>query len=360
MHSKRSSNLSCAGLLMTKKKIVIAGAYGVGNFGDEAILSGTLNLLRSNANFNDNELIVFSRNPVETIAIHEIEAKHRNIFDLLQSNEVIIGGGELFQSWGNMVIKYSLLGLISKMLGKRVSFHAVGVSSNLGQLGEFLALLILNVADYISVRDSKSKKRLLDLGVKKPIRVVADPSFSVKAISEREAMSLLESEGIPIDKTKIRIALVSQYFKDRELTEKVHNFLLGFLKDLLSNNPDLQVIFIPFLKHIDNPFDSDIFYGEWLEKRLDSNRFTLLRHNYKPQQLMGIMGLMDGLLSTRLHPLIFATKMKVPAIAIGVFEKTISFCESYGVPTVPVEELIKMHQLMKDLLQNKRQGRLTK
>lgn len=345
---------------MTKKKIVIAGAYGVGNFGDEAILSGTLNMLRSDANFNDNKLLVFSRNPAETMAVHEVEAKHRNISDLIKSTEVIIGGGELFQSWGNMVIKYSMLGLISKILGKRVSFHAVGVSPNLGQLGGFLARLSLNAADCISVRDQKSKERLLDLGVKKPIHVVADPSFSVKPIAEKEAQSLLESEGFTIDKTKIRIALVSQYFKDRELSDKVHTFLLGFLKDLLSNNPDLQVIFIPFLKHIDNPFDSDIIYGEWLEKELGSNQFSLLRHNYKPPELIGIMGLMDGLLSTRLHPIIFATKMKVPAIAVGVFEKTIAFCENYGVPIVSVDELKKLPQLINELLQTIRQGRLSR
>ncbi len=345
---------------MIKRKIVIAGAYGVGNFGDEAILAGTLNLLRSKANFDNNILLVFSRNPVETIAIHEIKAKRRNIFDLLQSTEVIIGGGELFQNWGNMVIKYSLLGLISKILGKRVNFHAVGVSSNLGQIGEVLAWLSLNLADSISVRDQKSKKRLVDLGVKKSIHVVPDPSFSIKAIAEEESRSLLDTEGISIDKNKIQIALVSQYFKDKELGVKVHLFLLHFLKDLLSNNPDLQVIFIPFLKHIDNLFDSDIIYGAWLEKQLGNNQFKLLRHNYKPAQLMGIMGLMDGLLSTRLHPLIFATKMKVPAIGIGIFEKTISFCENYGVPIVSIEELTKITQLINDLLQNKRKERLSR
>jgi L-malate glycosyltransferase len=340
---------------MTKKKIVIAGAFGIGNFGDEAILSGTLNLLKSNPSFDNSELIVFSRNPIETMAVHGVESRRRNIFDLLRSSEVIIGGGELFQSWGNMVIKYSLLGLISKILGKRVSFHAVGVSSNLGTLGEVLTRLSLNVADYVSVRDQKSKRRLMDLGVKEPIRVLVDPAFSMEAISEEESNFLLVKEGITIDKKNIRIAIVSQYFADRKLSDKIHNFLLVFLKDILFNNPDLQVIFVPFLRHIDNSFDSDIIYGEWLEKRLGTHQFIVLRNSYTPQQMMGILGLMDGLLSTRLHPLILASKMKVPAIGICVFEKTTSFCEDYGIPMVLVNELTMIPEKFSDLICSLRQ-----
>ena len=104
--------------IMAKKKILIAGAYGVGNLGDEAILAGTLNLMKVNLDLSENEIIVFSRNPKETRKTHNIESRRRNLIDLLRSDEVLIGGGELFQSLGNMAVKYSVLGLMCKMLRK--------------------------------------------------------------------------------------------------------------------------------------------------------------------------------------------------------------------------------------------------
>jgi polysaccharide pyruvyl transferase WcaK-like protein len=339
---------------MVRKKILIVGAYGVGNLGDEAILAGTLNLLKANPDLRKKKIIVFSRNPRETKRIHKIKATRRNPVDLLKSSEVIIGGGELFQSLGNMAIKYSLLGLAIKILRKHVVFHAIGVSSNLGRLEKFLTRLSLNVANQITTRDQPSKNRLLKLGVNKTIRVITDPSFYVKPISHKEACSLLEKEGIQFNKTNTRIAITSQYFQNRELNVQIYRVLLGFLKKVLANNSDVQVIFIPFTKHVDKPLDSDIIYGKWLDKQLKTDNFRVIEGNYSPQQMMGIIGLMDVVLSTRFHPLVFGTKMNVSAIGIGVFEKTISFCTQHDIPLVKVNELSKIPYLINNIIKTKR------
>jgi len=339
--------------IMAKKRILIAGAYGVGNLGDEAILAGTLNLMRANSDLRKNEVIVFSRNPSETEKIHRIETRRRNPVDLLRSDEVIIGGGELFQSFGNMAIKYSLLGLICKTLRKNLIFHAIGASSDLGRVEKMFTRLSLNVADQITVRDKASKRRLLDLGVNKTINILDDPAIYVKPITQFMASFLLEKEGIQTNKNSIRIAIVSQLFQNRKLNDEFYRFLLEFLKDFLSKNSDINVIFVPFNKHFDKPLDSDIIYGKWLEKQLKTKKFKAIEGNYSPSQMMGIIGLMDIVLSTRLHPLIFATKMKVSAIGIGVFDKTIAFCKHHKIPLVKASELKKIPVLINNLIKNK-------
>lgn len=339
---------------MANKKILIVGAYGVGNIGDEAILAGSLNLLKIKPDLNKNEIIVFSRDPNETKKIHKIVAKRRNLVDLLKTNEVIIGGGELFQKLGNMAIKYSFLGLISKMLRKHVVFHAIGVSSDLSRLEKVLTRFSLNVVDQITVRDKASKQRLLDLGVNKTISVIADPSLQMKPVSNKIAYSLLEKEGIQFNKTNIRIAIISQHFQNRELNAQIYRFLFRYFKELLAKNSDIQVIFVPFNKHLDKPLDRDILYGKWLEKQLKSNNFKVIQENYGPQQIMGIIGLMDGVLSTRFHPLVFSVKMNVSAVGIGVFEKTISLCKLHNIPLVKVEELDKIPSLIKKIIKTKR------
>jgi len=337
---------------MAKKKILIIGAYGVGNLGDEAILAGILNVLRADVDVDRDKVMVFSRNPGETIRLHDVDARRRNPFDLLTANKVIIGGGELFQDLGNMAIKYSLLGLIAKIIGKHVVFYAVGVSSK-SRLGKLLMRLCLNVADTISVRDGVSRKRLLDIGVNKTIRVVDDPSRHVEPISREAASRLLAREGIPLDKRKIRIGITSQHFHNRESNERTYRFFSGFLRDILAKYPNVYVVFAPFNSHMDDPFDRDIIYGKRLEKSLETDRFKVLRNRYTPQEMMGVFGLLDIVISTRLHPLIFALKMNVSAIGIGIFEKVFSYCQHHNLQVAKADELKRLYRLTDSLINQK-------
>lgn len=327
---------------MDCKKVLIAGAYGTGNLGDEAILAGLLKTLIDDGNYSKNEIVVFSRNPHETTLFHGVNVRRRNLFDLLTTSEIIIGGGELFQDLGNMAIKYSLLGLISKILGKRVMFHAIGVSSNKNRLGKFLMRLSLNIADNISVRDRPSRKHLLDLGVNKAIMVVDDPSFHTEPIPCKSASRLFIREGVPLDEWKIRIGITSQYFRNRELNEQTHKFFLDFLGNILAKYSDVYVIFIPFNSDMDDQLDWDIIYGKWLEKQVESDSFKVLRNKYTPQEMMGMFGLLDIVISTRLHPLIFASKMNVSAIGVGIFEKVFSFCKHHNLHVVKTSDLKKL------------------
>jgi len=338
---------------MTKKKILIVGAYGVGNLGDEAILAGILNVLRADIDLDRNKVIVFSRNPGETTRFHGVDARRRNPFDLLTANEVIIGGGELFQDLGNMAIKYSLLGLITKIIRKRVMFYAIGVSSNRSRLGKFLMRLGLNVADNISVRDRASKKHLLDIGVNKTISIVNDPSHHAESISREAASCLFAREGVLLDERKIRIGITSQRFRNKELNERMHKFLSSFLRDILAKYPNVYVVFAPFNSHMDDPLDRDIIYGKRLEKCLETDRFKVLRNKYTPQEMMGAFGLLDIVISTLLHPLIFAFKMDVSAIGIGVFEKVFSYCQHHNINVVKIDELKKLYNLTDNLINQK-------
>ena len=338
---------------MIHKKTLIIGAYGVGNLGDEAILAGILNMLKTDVKFDRNEIIVFSRNPFETRFLHGVDAKRRNPFDLLASSEVIIGGGELFQDLGNMALKYSILNLIIKILRKPATFYAIGVSSNKSRLGRFLMRLSLNVADNISVRDRASKKRLTDLGVNKAITIVDDPSFHVEPISCELASRLFTREGVSLDERKIQIGVTSQHFRNGELNRRTHRFFLDFLSYVLAKYPDVYIIFTPFNSHMDHRFDRDVIYGRWLEKLLETDRFKVLRNKYTPKEMMGMFGLLDIVISTRLHPLIFASKMNVPAIGVGVFEKVVSFCKQHNLYVVKPSELKELCHLTDNIVNKK-------
>ncbi|MDG6223225.1 MAG: polysaccharide pyruvyl transferase family protein [Candidatus Bathyarchaeota archaeon] len=329
---------------MVNKTVLIVGAYGTGNIGDEAILSGILKYLISVKGVSNNEIVVFSRNPFETTKLHQITSRRKNLFDLILSDEVIIGGGELFQNQGKMAIKYSLLGIIAKIFRKELTFLAVGFSSNVSKLGKILARISFSVADNVSVRDKESMKRVLCLGVKKRVVVVPDPAFNVEPVSRRAAYMLLEKEGFRFEKGCLRIGFVSQFLGNNEL----YFSFLRFLKEILNTNSDIEIFFIPFTSHVDKALDRDLLYGEWLKRKINNDNFKVLKNTYKPQQIMGIIGLMDLVVSTRFHPLVFATKMNVPAIGMDLFDKTRSFCKSHDIPLVKLNELDKIPYLIQN------------
>jgi polysaccharide pyruvyl transferase WcaK-like protein len=61
---------------------------------------------------------------------------------------------------------------------------------------------------------------------------------------------------------------------------------------------------------------------------------------------MGMLRLMDLVVSTRFHPLLFAVRTGVPAIGIDLFEKVDSFCKKHGLPLVGTDEHEKIFQVM--------------
>lgn len=331
---------------MNRRRVLIAGAYGTGNLGDEAILVGLMRLLVEGKNYDRSQVVVFSRDPEETSSLHNVFARRKNLLDLLRTNDIVIGGGELFQDVGYMSARYSILGLISKIVGKRVKFYAVGVSSNRSRVAKLLMKISLSVADEISVRDSASGERLRSLGIRKPIMVVPDPASYVEPVSPEEARRLLSREDIEVHENNISVVIVSQYVRDPRQNRRIQLFLSNFLKGSLEKYRNVQFIFFPFNCHKGVSSNKDIIYGKWLESVLKSDRYKIINNTCTPQQLMGMLGLMDLVVSTRFHPLLFAVRTGVPAIGIDLFEKVDSFCKKYGLPLVGTDEHEKIFQLM--------------
>jgi polysaccharide pyruvyl transferase WcaK-like protein len=337
---------------MRPKKTLIVGAFGTGNLGDDAILEGLLTKLKNEGRSKD-DVVVFSRNPIQTEILSNVAAKRKNLFDIILCDEIIIGGGQLLQEGGWMAPKYSVLSLIAKLLGKHVTFFAVGVSPIKSRIVKALVRLSLNIADEISVRDLDSRYLLRNFGVTKKILITKDSAFYIEPISNEDATHLLAERNIKINGRKILVAITSQHFRAQELKKNPHDFLNELIGNLLRKYNDVYFLFIPFTNHIDSRLDNDIIYGRWLENKLNSKRFKVLDGKYTPQEILGIISLFDYVISTRLHPLIFAFKVNVLGIGIDVFEKVRSFCSEYGLPIIHINEPIASSSLVEKLIDQK-------
>src|SRR5690606_26903894 len=97
--------------------VLVVGAYGMGNIGDEAMLAGLLRRLRGR------RVTVVSGDPAATRRLHRVKAvsARRASTELARTDAVVIGGGSLFSShMGRRGRLIPLFGLIASALGKPV------------------------------------------------------------------------------------------------------------------------------------------------------------------------------------------------------------------------------------------------
>jgi polysaccharide pyruvyl transferase WcaK-like protein len=335
------------------KRILIAGAYGTGNLGDEAILSGLLVKLRKERNPRLTRIVVFSRAPRESASTHGVTARRRNLRDLVTCDEIIIGGGELFQDANYMSVKYGLLGVVAKLLGKRVIFSSIGMSLMKKRVGRLIAKLSLRLANEVSVRDDATRRRLIDLGLERPVIVVDDLSLLVDPAPLGFSLPLLREYGINPFEYEKRIGLALRYTGNEELDRNLYGRLSRLLTRILNDYPRVLIIFIPFCYHTDSYLERDVALGEQLQKELGLERFKIFRGRCKPREMMATFAMFDLVISSRLHPLLFAEKMKVPKIGLDLYEKIRGCSERFNFTVVAVDELEKIYPAIQDILAKK-------
>ena len=159
-------------------KVLVSGYYGFDNLGDEALLSGLLDILRSAGH----EVTVLSQIPEATERLHGVRAVSRLAGApgaLLRCEAFVSGGGGLLQDKTSFRSLQYYLGLISsaKRLGKRVVVYgqSVGPLSERGRRAVASTLRGVSVA----VRDKPSQRLLESLNI--PSYLCADAALLLKA-----------------------------------------------------------------------------------------------------------------------------------------------------------------------------------
>ncbi len=182
-------------------KVLVSGYYGFGNLGDEALLSGLLDILRSAGH----EVTVLSQIPEATERLHGVRAVSRLAGApgaLLRCEAFVSGGGGLLQDKTSFRSLQYYLGLISsaKRLGKRVVVYgqSVGPLSERGRRAVASTLRGVSVA----VRDKPSQRLLESLNL--PSYLCADAALLLKAPlepptsrNEADTVLLIPRAGYP-------------------------------------------------------------------------------------------------------------------------------------------------------------------
>jgi polysaccharide pyruvyl transferase WcaK-like protein len=172
--------------LEPNRRVLLAGAFGQGNPGDEALLSAFARALP------DHVPVVASAAPGETTAQHGLGAVDREdpaavARAVASSDAVVVAGGTVFKTLHHacgrprhaLLARAAGLAALARSLRKPFALVGVGAGALDTALSRRLARFIVRCSDLLVLRDEESAARLAAAGAPTPFRVGADPAWTL-------------------------------------------------------------------------------------------------------------------------------------------------------------------------------------
>ena len=304
--------------------VVICGAYGRGNAGDDAILEAILQEMRSID--PDMPVLVLSKDPKSTRLAYRVQAVHRSNFPawlraMRRAKLYINGGGSLIQDVTSRRSLWFYLHNISaaKKAGCRVQMYGCGIGPVTRENHRRLAARVLNAnVDVITLREPDSREELRLMGVTKPeILLTADPALTLRRASDDEIDSVMLRAGIPPHGKYICFAL--RQWKGFE--EKAP--LFGAAAQYAYDTYGLTPVFTAVEKHLDP-----------VAHRLAAKSLTTPHYFLDDAggagTIIGSLSRMEVVVSMLLHALIFAAGQGIPLAGVVYDPKVSAFLKYIG------------------------------
>lgn len=294
-------------------RLLLAGYFGCGNLGDDAVLLGLVQGLGDR-----HELTVLSGAPEETYRLYGMPSVPRKDMGavntaLANSDALVFPGGSIFQDATSVksVLYYHTLVKKAKALGKRVVLLGQGV----GPLGSFFGKSwtagSYNLADAITLRDPDSMQLLKNIGVKKPMRVAADTAFLLPPPPDA-------AEG----STEFKVGLMRAVgvCPRPHGNNKASVQLIGEVCRLL-----FQANYMPVLVEMDRSMDGSLI--QEISKSA-GGKIPDMRKISTPMQCQGRLARMDSVIAMRLHAGILAATVGVPPLMLAYDPKVSAFAKT--------------------------------
>ena len=304
--------------------VVICGAYGRGNAGDDAILEAILQEMR--AIDPDMPITVLTKDPKATRLTYRVRTAGR--MDVLTWKKAmrhaglyINGGGSLIQDVTSRRSLWFYLHNIqaAHKAGCKVQMYGCGIGPVLREQHRKLAASVLNASvDVITLREPDSLKELQSMGVTKPeILLTADPALTLPAASEDEIDSVLLRAGIPTHGKYPCFALRNwKGFEDKAP-------LFAQAAKYAYETYGLTPVFAAVEKHLDP------VAGRLAAAGLDIPHY-FLDDAGSAGTIIGALSRMQAVVSMRLHALIFAAGQGIPLAGVVYDPKVSAFLRYIG------------------------------
>lgn len=310
------------------KKIAWFGAYGNSNLGDDLIFYSLKRLLK-HTNFNY-QLSVRDKNKIKNYGVKTF-IKGEQFYDFIKyvnvirkSDAVFLGGGGLFEYYYSsnpayrMILIYLCPLIIARIYNKPTFVLGVGVNEEKldNQLIRFIFKHTLSETNLFITRDEKSKRGLLNNGVKTKIYSSYDPVLSLK----------FDRKKPKIKKIKRKIGLILwPYFLWPHFYKNSSDISNAKRQKHIEFLAKINIIISDLNKNYDLEFLTFHFSDTLLYNQLDLD--SPIKPNLKTY--MSQLNSIDLLITMRYHGQITAVLNNVPVIAISVQQKMDAFMENF-------------------------------
>ena len=302
--------------------VTVAGYFGCGNLGDDAILMGFCEELHRQA--PDIRLLALTGHPRRDSRRFGLMAYGRKnpfsiLWCLLRSDAFLCGGGSLLQNLtSHRSLSYYLTLLsVSQRLCPTL-LYASGIGPLLGERAKRRCAEVLTKCRYISLRDEGSR-RLLQLLEIPPdhLHQGADAVFLLSPPPLGRATAALSKNGIKTAQDYLAVIL-----REPPAKSEITGLLPAVIRTFCQRH-DLTPLFLIFDRACDRRITQRI------QKRCGGKILSFC----DVSEALAVISESRLTLSMRLHGLILATAAEVPALGIsldGREEKITSFCKEAG------------------------------
>jgi len=304
--------------------VIICGAYGHGNAGDDAILKS---IIQSVKDTDENMPItilakktMIIRKTMRVGAIYTFNIP-KMFMAMRKSLLYINGGGTLIQNItsSRSLIYYLFTLALAKRLKNKVAMYGCGIGPVTGTRDTRYVMRVLNNSvDYITLRDRHSEAELHKFGVTKPIiRVTSDPALVLKPSPSEEAEVVLSKYGLTPNGKYICFLLRSWY----GYSEKAES--IAACADYAYEKYGLRPVFISMNILYDTKAAAEVTCYMHSD-------YTIIDEKINPEMLIAVLSHMNVAVAMRLHGLIFSSVSGIPLIGISYDPKINSFLEYLG------------------------------
>ena len=304
--------------------VLVCGAYGRGNAGDDAILEAILTEIRSID--PDMPVWVLSRNPKNTMHAYRTDAIYtfavpKFLRRMSKTKLYINGGGSLMQDATSHRSLWFYLFTLSaaKRLGNKVMMYGCGIGPiHDAQNRKRAAKVLQKRVDAITLRDTNSADELKDLGVDRPlIRMAADPTVILPADNQETIDAVMETRGLDPKGHYIGFGLRPWPGYEQ------HVAALARAADYAYETYGLTPVFLPIEpKH-------DVAAARKVAE-LTTAPCKVLDDLGSSGHTIGLFARMEIVVSMRLHALVFSAGQGVPLVGVVYDPKVSSFLQYIG------------------------------
>jgi polysaccharide pyruvyl transferase CsaB len=314
-------------------RVGISGSYGGLNLGDEAILQVIATELTQALPV---ELTIFSRNAEDTRerypSAHVVAVRELSRGEVLPEIErldllILGGGGILFDPEAAIFLREVAL---AHEVGVPVMVYAISAGPLVDPASRQLVCTSLEKASAVTVRERRARQVLEDVGVRREIRVTADPALLLEP--EPLAPDVLKREGLEGRSRLVGMSVREPGVAAPDIDEVHYHALLANAADYMVDRLDADLVFVPMEHRL-----LDVQHSHKVVAQMaNARRATVLKGDYTPGQLLALVGHFAFAVGMRLHFLIFAALRQVPFVALPYAAKVAGLLEAFEMATPPM------------------------